>query len=384
MNKIAEDTYYIGVNDHQIDLFEGQYIVPKGMAYNSYVIIDEKIAVFDTVDQHFKQEWLSHVKMVLQGRLPDYLIIQHMEPDHSANILHFLEVFPQVTLVGNAKTFTMIHQFFPHIQAKQWVVKENDTLGLGKHVLQFIMAPMVHWPEVMVTYDEKNKILFSADGFGKFGALDIEEQWIDEARRYYIGIVGKYGVQVQNLLKKVSTLDVKMICPLHGPILKDNLEYYLHLYQIWSGYQAEEEGILIAYNSVYGHTKEAVLYLEKELKDNGYPRVILRDLARSDMSEVVALAFQYSKLVLASLTYNGDVFPYMRTFIDGLKERNYQKRIVAIIENGTWAPMVAKKIKENFANLKEIQYIDLIVTISSAMHEENYHQIKRLAKELQK
>lgn len=384
MNKIAEDTYYIGVNDHQIDLFEGQYIVPKGMAYNSYVIIDEKIAVFDTVDQHFKQEWLSHVKMVLQGKLPDYLIIQHMEPDHSANIFHFLEIFPQVTLVGNAKTFTMIHQFFPHIQAKQWVVKENDTLELGKHVLQFIMAPMVHWPEVMVTYDEKNKILFSADGFGKFGALDIEEQWIDEARRYYIGIVGKYGVQVQNLLKKVSTLDVKMICPLHGPILKDNLEYYIHLYQIWSGYQAEEEGILIAYNSVYGHTKEAVLYLEKELKDSGYQRVILRDLARSDMSEVVALAFQYSKLVLASLTYNGDVFPYMRTFIDGLKERNYQKRIVAIIENGTWAPMVAKKIKENFANLKEIQYIDLVVTISSAMHEENYHQIKRLAKELQK
>lgn len=384
MNKIAEDTYYIGVNDHQIDLFEGQYIVPKGMAYNSYVIIDEKIAVFDTVDQHFKQDWLSHVKMVLQERLPDYLIIQHMEPDHSANILHFLEVFPQVTLVGNAKTFTMIHQFFPHIQAKQWVVKENDTLELGKHTLQFIMAPMVHWPEVMVTYDEKNKILFSADGFGKFGALDVEEQWIDEARRYYIGIVGKYGVQVQNLLKKVSTLDVNMICPLHGPILKDNLVYYIHLYQIWSSYQAEEEGILIAYNSVYGHTKEAVLYLEKELKDSGYQRVILRDLARSDMSEVVALAFQYSKLVLASLTYNGDVFPYMRTFIDALKERNYQKRMVAIIENGTWAPMVAKKIKENFANLKEIQYIDFVVTIPSAMQEENYHEIKMLAKELRK
>lgn len=382
MNKIANHTYYIGVNDHQIDLFEGQYRVPNGMAYNSYVIIDEKIAVLDTVDIHFENEWLSNVKEALNERMPDYLIIQHMEPDHSASILTFLEAFPHTTIVGNIKTFAMIKQFFPQIHPNQWVVKENDTLELGKHTLRFIMAPMVHWPEVMVTYDEENKILYSADGFGKFGALDCEENWINEARRYYIGIVGKYGVQVQNLLKKVSLLDIQMICPLHGPILSDKLGYYINLYMIWSSYEVEEEGILVAYNSVYGHTKEAVFKLEKELKLKGCKQVELRDLARSDMSEVVSLAFKYPKLVLASLTYNGDVFPYMNTFIEALKERNYQNRVVAIIENGTWAPMAAKKITEKFANSKGIQYIDLVVKIQSSMSEENDGEIKMLAEKL--
>lgn len=384
MKKIADDTYYVGVNDHQIDLFEGQYYVPNGMSYNSYVIMDEKIAIMDTVDIHFENEWLANVQEALNGKQPDYLVIQHMEPDHSASIPHFLKMFPKTTVVGNAKTFTMLEKFFPNIEVKQFVVKENDVLKLGKHTLQFIMAPMVHWPEVMITYDKENKLLFTADGFGKFGALDQEEDWVNEARRYYIGIVGKYGVQVQNLLKKVSTFDVQMICPLHGPVLKDQLEYYIGLYDTWSSYKAEEEGILIAYSSVYGHTKEAAINLENELKIKGCKTVEIRDLARSDMAEVVSLAFKYNKLVLASLTYNGDLFPHMNIFIEALKERNYQNRLIAVIENGAWAPVVAKKITEKFATSKGIEFLDSVVKICSAMTEDNHQEIKVLAEKLLK
>lgn len=379
MNKIAKDIYYIGVNDYQIDLFEGQYRVPNGMSYNSYLIMDEKIAIMDTVDIHYSEEWLNNIKKVIRDKLPDYIVIQHMEPDHSASIVDFLNTYPNTTVVGNAKTFAMLQQFFQIEINKEKIVKENDELCLGNHTLKFIFAPMVHWPEVMVTYDINEQILFSADGFGKFGALDVEEEWINEARRYYIGIVGKYGVQVQNVLKKVSTLHIKMICPLHGPVLNDNLEYYLHLYDTWSSYEAEENGVLIAYNSVYGNTKEAVFELEKELKKMPNLHIEIRDLARSDMAEVVALAFKYSKLVIASITYNGDLFPYTNQFIEALKERNYQKRRIGVIENGTWSTMVLKKIKEKFANSKEITIIENSVKISSSLNEDNKNEMKQFA-----
>lgn len=382
MNKVSSDIYYIGVNDHQIDLFEGQYSVPNGMSYNSYVIVDEKIAVMDTVDINFSDEWLANLKEVLKNQLPDYIVIQHMEPDHSASLINFLNTYPDTTVVGNAKTFTMIKQFFQTDINNKCIVKENDELNLGTHALKFVFAPMVHWPEVMVTYDSKDQILFSADGFGKFGALDIEEDWTNEARRYYIGIVGKYGVQVQNLLKKASTLNIKMICPLHGPVLNNNLEYYLNLYNTWSSYNAEEEGILIVYNSVYGNTKQAVFELEMELKNNQYQNIQIRDLARSDMAEVVALAFKYSKLVIATITYNGDLFPYTNTFIEALKERNYQKRRIGIIENGTWAIMVSKKIKEKFANSKEINFIENSIKINSSLSKDNKEEIKQFAQAL--
>lgn len=382
MNKVSSDIYYIGVNDHQIDLFEGQYSVPNGMSYNSYVIVDEKIAVMDTVDINFSDEWLANLKEVLKNQFPDYIVIQHMEPDHSASLINFLNTYPDTTVVGNAKTFTMIKQFFQTDINNKCIVKENDELNLGTHALKFVFAPMVHWPEVMVTYDSKDQILFSADGFGKFGALDIEEDWTNEARRYYIGIVGKYGVQVQNLLKKASTLNIKMICPLHGPVLNNNLEYYLNLYNTWSSYNAEEEGILIVYNSVYGNTKQAVFELEMELKNNQYQNIQIRDLARLDMAEVVALAFKYSKLVIATITYNGDLFPYTNTFIEALKERNYQKRRIGIIENGTWAIMVSKKIKEKFANSKEINFIENSIKINSSLSKDNKEEIKQFAQAL--
>lgn len=382
MNKVTNDIYNVGVNDHQIDLFEGQYIVPNGMSYNSYIIMDEKIAIVDTVDINFSDEWLTNLKDILKNELPNYIVIQHMEPDHSASLVNFLNIYPNTIVVGNAKTFTMIKQFFQIDINNKLIVKENDELNLGSHTLKFVFAPMVHWPEVMVTYDSKNQILFSADGFGKFGALDIEEDWTNEARRYYIGIVGKYGAQVQNLLKKASTLNIKMICPLHGPVLSSNLEYYLHLYNIWSSYNAEEEGILIVYNSVYGNTKQAVFELEMELKNNQYQNIQIRDLARSDMAEVVALAFKYTKLVIATITYNGDLFPYTNTFIEALKERNYQKRRIGIMENGTWAIMVSKKIKEKFANSKEITFIENSVKINSSLSEDNKEEIKKLSQAL--
>lgn len=382
MNRVTNDIYYIGVNDHQIDLFEGQYTVPNGMSYNSYVVMDDKIAIMDTVDINFSSEWLANLKDVLKNQLPDYIIIQHMEPDHSASLVNFLNAYPNTTVVGNAKTFTMIKQFFQIDINNKLIVKENDELNLGSHKLRFVFAPMVHWPEVMVTYDSKDQVLFSADGFGKFGALDREEEWINEARRYYIGIVGKYGVQVQNLLKKVLSLDVKIICPLHGPVLSDNLEYYLNLYNIWSSYNAEEEGILIVYNSVYGNTKQAVFELEEELKNNQYQNVQIRDLARSDTAEVVALAFKYSKLVIATITYNGDLFPYTNTFIEALKERNYQKRMIGVIENGTWTIMILKKIKEKFANSKEIIFIENSVKINSSLSKDNKEEIKQFVQSL--
>lgn len=380
--KITNDIIYVGVNDHEIDLFEGQYIVPNGMAYNSYVIMDEKIAVLDTVDASFTHEWLDNLSEALGNKKPDYLIVQHMEPDHSANIENFMKVYPDAKIVANAKTFVMINQFFDMDITDKVEVKDGETLSLGKHELTFVFAPMVHWPEVMMTYDSFEKVLFSADGFGKFGALDVDEDWACEARRYYFGIVGKYGSQVQAVLKKASGLEIKIICPLHGPVLSENLSYYLNLYDTWSSYGVETDGIMIAYTSVYGNTKKAVNLLAEKLKQKGAPKVVVCDLARTDMAENVEDAFRYGKLVLATTTYNADIFPYMREFIENLTERNYQKRTIAFIENGTWAPLAAKIMKKHFENSKDITYTDTTVTIKSAVKKENIEQIEALSDEL--
>ena len=383
--RITDDILYVGVNDHNIDLFEGQYIVPNGMAYNSYVINDEKIAVMDTVDAAFGDEWLKNIADVLNGATPDYLIIQHMEPDHSANIQKFLEVYPNIKVVGNAKTFTMIGNFFRDLKLadeNKLEVKNKDTLTLGKHELTFVFAPMVHWPEVMVTYDSKDKVLFSADGFGKFGALDVEEDWDCEARRYYIGIVGKYGAQVQNLLKVAATLDIQTICPLHGPVLTENLEHYIGQYNTWSSYGTESEGVMIAYTSVYGNTKKAVELLAEKLEEKGCPKVVVTDLAREDMAEAVEDAFRYGKIVLASTTYNGDVFPVMKTFIEHLTERNYQNKTIGLIENGSWASMAGKVMTGMFEKSKNITWLETSVKIMSSMDEQNKADIEKMAEEL--
>ena len=380
---ITNDIRYIGVNDHRIDLFEGQYVVPNGMAYNSYVILDQKIAVMDTVDANFTHEWLDNLQNALGARTPDYLIVQHMEPDHSANVATFAKTYPDATIVSSAKAFTMMQNFFGNDFAdRRLVVGEGDTLSLGKHHLTFVTAPMVHWPEVIVTYDSTDKVLFSADGFGKFGALDVEEDWACEARRYYIGIVGKYGAQVQALLKKAAGLDIAVICPLHGPVLGENLGYYLNLYQTWSSYQPEEEGIVIAYTSVYGNTKKAVQILAEKLRASGCPKVVVNDLARCDMAEAVEDAFRYSKLVLATTTYNADIFPFMREFIHHLTERNYSNRTVAFIENGSWAPLAAKVMKGMLEPCKNLTYADTTVRILSALNEESNGQLNTLAEEL--
>ena len=380
---ITNDIKYIGVNDHKIDLFEGQYIVPNGMSYNSYAIIDEKIAIMDTVDAAFTHEWLDNIQNTLEGRKPDYLVVQHMEPDHSANIMNFIKAYPDAKIVSSAKAFAMMKNFFgTDFAERQFVVGEGDTLSLGKHTLTFVTAPMVHWPEVIVTYDSADKVLFSADGFGKFGALDVEEDWACEARRYYIGIVGKYGSQVQGLLKKAAGLDIQTICPLHGPVLKENLGYYIDLYNTWSSYQPEEEGIVIAYTSVYGNTKKAVLQLAEQLKANGCPKVVVNDLARCDMAEAVEDAFRYSKLVLATTTYNAEIFPFMREFITHLTERNFSNRTVALIENGSWAPLAAKVMKGMFEKSKNITFTDTSVKILSALNEESSEQLNTLAEEL--
>ena len=380
---ITKDIKYIGVNDHKVDLFEGQYIVPNGMAYNSYVIMDEKIAVMDTVDAGFTHEWLDNLQSALEGRKPDYLIVQHMEPDHSANILNFAKAYPEAKIVASQKAFSMMLNFFgTDFADRQVVVGEGDTLNLGEHTLTFVTAPMVHWPEVIVTYDSKDKVLFSADGFGKFGALDVEEDWACEARRYYIGIVGKYGVQVQNLLKKAANLDIEIICPLHGPVLTENLGYYLGLYNTWSSYQPEEEGIMIAYTSVYGNTKKAVRELKEMLKAKGAPKVVVNDLARVDMAEAVEDAFRYSKIVLATTTYNSEIFPFMREFINHLTERNFSNRTVAFIENGSWAPMANKVMKELFSKSKNLTFAENNVTIRSALNEESLNALEALSEEL--
>ena len=386
MINITQDIVYIGVNDHAIknDLFEGQYVVPNGMAYNSYVILDEKIAVFDTVDSNFTELWLKNLREALNGKKPDYLIVQHMEPDHSANIKAFLNEYPETIVIGNAKTFIMIANFFENLdlQDRKLIVKDGDTLSLGKHELQFIFAPMVHWIEVMMTYDKTDKVLFSADAFGKFGALDVQEEWKNEARRYYIGIVGKFGTQVQAVLKKASVLDIQVICALHGPILNQNLDYYLHLYQIWSSYEVESEGIMLAYTSVYGNTKKAVELLAEELAKKGCPKVVVCDLAREDMSQAVANAFQYGKLVLATITYNNDIFPAMKTFIHALIERNYQNRTIGLIENGSWASVASKIMKNMFEKSKNITWLETGVKINSAVKSENILQIQAMAEEL--
>lgn len=374
---------YIGVNDHNIDLFEGQYIVPNGMAYNSYIIDDEKIAIMDTVDANFGDEWFQNIKREIGDKAPDYLIVQHMEPDHSANIDEFAKVYPNATIVATDRAFVMMKKFFGTDYAdRRLVVNEGDTLSLGEHTLTFVMAPMVHWPEVMMTYDSTEKALFSADGFGKFGALDVEEDWACEARRYYFGIVGKYGAQVQAVLKKASGLDIQTIYPLHGPILTENLGYYLNLYDIWSSYGVESEGTLICYTSVYGNTKKAVELLAEELKKAGCPKVVVNDLARCDMAEAVEDAFRYGKIILATTTYNGDMFPFMREFVNELTERGYRNRKIGIVENGSWAPVVKNKITKAFENSKEIAFAENIVTIHSAVKEENIKQIKNLAKEM--
>ncbi len=380
---ITNDIKYIGVNDHKIDLFEGQYVVPNGISYNSYAIIDEKIAIMDTVDASFTHEWLDNLQNALGDRKPDYLVIQHMEPDHSANIFNFAKAYPDAIIVSSSKAFAMMQNFFgTDFSDRRIVVGEGDTLSLGKHVLTFVTAPMVHWPEVIVTYDSTDKVLFSADGFGKFGALDIEEEWACEARRYYIGIVGKYGAQVQALLKKAAGLDIQMICPLHGPILNENLGYYLGLYNTWSSYQPEDDGIVIAYTSVYGNTKKAVYLLAEKLKANGCPKVVVTDLARCDMAEAVEDAFRYSKLVLATTTYNAEIFPFMREFINHLTERAYKNRTVAFIENGSWAPLAAKVMKEMMEKCNNITYTDTTVRILSALNDESKEQIDTLAAEL--
>ena len=381
--KVTKDIIYVGVNDHEVDLFEGQYVVPNGMAYNSYVILDEKIAVMDTVDARFTHEWLDNIQNVLGNKHPDYLIVQHMEPDHSANIMNFMKTYPNATIVSSSKAFVMMKNFFgTDFEEKRIVVGEMDTLSLGKHVLTFVTAPMVHWPEVIVTYDSTDKVLFSADGFGKFGALDVEEDWACEARRYYIGIVGKYGAQVQNLLKKAATLDIQIICPLHGPVLTENLGYYLNLYNIWSSYLVETEGIVIAYTSVYGNTKKAVMMLADKLKEKGCPKVVVNDLARCDMAEAVEDAFRYGKLVLATTTYNADIFPFMKEFIHHLTERNYSNRTVAFMENGSWAPMATKVMKGMLEGSKNLTYTENTVRIMSALNEASTKEIENLADEL--
>ena len=383
MVTITDSIKYVGVNDHLVDLFEGQYTVPNGMSYNSYVILDDKIAVMDTVDIKFTHEWLDNLGGVLDGRKPDYLIVQHMEPDHSANIQNFLTVYPGTTVVASAKAFAMIESFFgATLEDQKLVVGEGDTLSLGKHQLTFVTAPMVHWPEVIVTYDSTDKVLFSADGFGKFGALDVEEDWDDEARRYYIGIVGKYGAQVQNLLKKAAGLDIAMICPLHGPVLKEDLGHYLNLYHLWSSYTPESEGIVIAYTSVYGHTKRAVEQLAEKLTRKGCPKVLVYDLARCDMAEAVSSAFQYNKLVLATTTYNADIFPFMKQFIDHLTERNFQNRTVGLMENGSWAPLAAKIMKQKLENCKKINWLNITVKIKSAVNAQNQEELDAMAEEL--
>ena len=380
---ITNDIKYIGVNDHAVDLFEGQYVVPNGMAYNSYAILDEKIAIMDTVDKNFTDEWLGNVAAALEGRKPDYLVVQHMEPDHSANIANFLNAYPGAVVVSSAKAFVMMKNFFGTDYAdRRVVVGEGDTLSLGKHVLTFVTAPMVHWPEVIVTYDSYDKVLFSADGFGKFGALDVEEDWACEARRYYIGIVGKYGAQTQALLKKAAGLDIAIICPLHGPVLTENLGYYINLYDIWSSYRVESEGVVIAYTSVYGHTKAAVELLAKKLEEKGCPKVTVTDLARDDMAEAVEDAFRYGKLVLATTTYNGDIFPFMKEYIHHLTERNYQNRTVAFMENGSWAPVATKVMKKMLETSKNLSWTENNVKIVSALNSESEAQIEALAEEL--
>lgn len=380
---VTEDIRYIGVNDHDVDLFEGQYTVENGMSYNSYVILDEKVAVMDTVDAHFGVEWLQNLETELNGRRPDYLVVQHMEPDHSANIAVFMETYPEAQIVSSAKAFVMMQQFFgTDFPERKVVVGEGSTLKLGRHTLTFVTAPMVHWPEVIVTYDSTDKVLFSADGFGKFGALDVEEDWADEARRYYIGIVGKYGAQVQALLKKAAALDIAIICPLHGPVLNENLGYYLDKYNTWSSYAVEDEGVVIAYTSIYGHTKEAVEELAEKLNQRGCPNVVVADLARCDMAEAVADAFRYSKLVLATTTYNATIFPHMQNFIDHLTARNYQGRTVGMIENGAWAPMAAKVMKKMLETSKNLTYTDTTVTVKCAVNDASRAQIDALADEL--
>lgn len=386
MIKITNDIYYIGVNDHNIDLFEGQYVVPNGMAYNSYIILDEKIAVFDTVDGNFGDEWLGKISEVLGDRSPDYLIVQHMEPDHSANIEKFVKKYPDAVIVGNAKTFTMIANFFEELDLgdKKLTVKDGEKLSLGKHELTFVFAPMVHWPEVTFTYDSSDKVLFSADAFGKFGALDTEEDWACEARRYYFGIVGKYGAQVQAVLKKAAALDISVICPLHGPVLSEDLPYYLGLYNTWSSYGVESEGVFIAYTSVYGNTKKAAELLAQKLNEKGCPKTVIADLAREDMAEAVEDAFRYGKIVLATTTYNADIFPFMKQFICELTERNYQNRTIGIIENGSWASTAAKVIKGMFEKSKNITFAENVVSIKSAVKQDNIAQIEALADELVK
>jgi flavorubredoxin len=381
--KITNDIKYVGVNDHKIDLFEGQYIVPNGMAYNSYVIVDEKIAVMDTVDVSFTDEWLGNIENTLGDKIPDYLIVQHMEPDHSASIISFANKYPKAEIVASAKAFEMMKNFYGNDFAEnRIVVGEGDTLELGAHILTFATAPMVHWPEVIVTYDSKDKVLFSADGFGKFGALDVEEDWACEARRYYIGIVGKYGAQVQALLKKAAKLDIEIICPLHGPVLSENLGYYINLYDIWSSYGVESEGIVIAYTSVYGNTKKAVFELAEMLEKKGCPKVVVNDLARCDMAEAVEDAFRYGKIVLATTTYNTDIFPFMREFISHLTERNFSNRTVGFIENGSWAPLAVKVMKGMLEKCKNITYTENNVKIISALNEESRTQLEKLADEL--
>lgn len=380
--KISNDILYVGVNDHEIDLFEGQYVVPNGMAYNSYLIVDEKVAVMDSVDRGFTAEWLDNIDKALDGKAPDYLIVQHMEPDHSGSVVAFMDKYPNATIVSNSKSFVMMKQFFgTEFSDRRMAVGEGDTLTLGAHTLTFVTAPMVHWPEVIVTYDSKDKVLFSADAFGKFGALDVEEDWACEARRYYFGIVGKYGVQVQGLLKKTSALDVQTICPLHGPVLTENLEYHLNLYNLWSSFGVEAEGVFIAYTSVYGNTKKAVELLADKLKELGCPKVSTCDLAREDMAEAVEDAFKYGKLILATTTYNGDIFPFMRTFIDALTERGYQNRKIGFMENGTWAPMATKIMKGMLEGGKNLTFAETNVKIRSAVNEANLTEIEALAKE---
>ena len=381
--KITDTIKYVGVNDHKVDLFEGQYPVANGMAYNSYVILDEKIAVMDTVDANFTHEWLDNLEQVLDGRKPDYLIVQHMEPDHAANVANFLKVYPDTTVVANVKTFQMIYNFFGlTLEGQKLEVTNGGTLSLGNHQLTFVFAPMVHWPEVMVTYDSTDKVLFSADGFGKFGALDVEEDWDDEARRYFIGIVGKYGTQVQSLLKVAATLDIRIICPLHGPVLSEDLGHYIGLYDTWSSYTPEEEGIVIAYTSVYGHTKKAVDLLADKLRSKGCPKVVVYDLARDDMSLALSDAFRYSKLILATTTYNASIYPFMHDYISRLVEHNFQNRTVGLIENGSWAPLAAKVMREMMAKCKKINWLDTTVKILSAINQDNQDQLETMADEL--
>ena len=380
---ITNEIKYVGVDDHKIDLFEGQYKVPNGMSYNSYVILDEKIAVMDTVDANFTHEWLDNISNALEGRTPDYLIIQHMEPDHSANIVNFLKAYPKAKIVASSKAFTMMKNFFNcDFTNEQIVVGEGDTLSLGKHILSFVTAPMVHWPEVILTYDNYAKVLFSADAFGKFGALDKKESWVDEARRYYIGIVGKYGAQVQNLLKKLINLDIEKICSLHGPVLDDNLAYYISLYDKWSKYESETDGILVLYTSIYGNTKKAIMMLEEKLKANSAPKVVIRDLARCDMHEALSLAFKYPKIVLATTTYNASLFPHMHEFINHLLERNFQNKVIGLIENGSWGPLAGKMMKDLFKNSKNLTFVDPLVTIHSALNEKSLKELEILADEL--